>query len=285
MLLAALLDTLRIGGNIAVVGSASRQVLWPGDIDALATVQASALTLGQRLHELVVALDSLQRLRVLELKLGGTLEKPRRWTAQQVLAATSQELAAALTPDAKVKLDCAVFVPEEARFVELAVLYVLTGTNGQPLSWAPSASNDTIAEEARELAAAGDHYKALKRLQALWAQGRGRSTKQQREQLAAALNGPLAQLGQVCADLELLHKLCEYEPPPAALALSLRALALKVRRNPLVDDGGRAAVALVRAAGVVEDDASAGGLRRVAIRLARVGTKLGVVLQEAASKI
>jgi hypothetical protein len=284
-MLAELLDLLALGGRIQVVGSASRQVLWPGDIDALATVRASALDLSKRLHALMLALESMPRLRVLELKLGGTLEKPWRWTSREVLAATSQELAAALTPDAKVKLDCAVFMPEEARFVEVAVLYVLTGTNKQPLSWAPSPSNDTIAEEARELAAAGDYYKALKRLQALWAQGRGRSTKQQRAELDAAMSGSLGALGQVCADLKLQHALCEHEPPPAALALALRALALKVRRNPLVKDSGKAAVALVRAAAVVENDDSAGGLRRVAMRLARVGTRLGVVLQEAASRI
>jgi hypothetical protein len=272
----SLLEALALGGSLEVVGSSSRQALWPSDLDCICEVNATRATVVTRMRALLRRLAKLQRLRVREIKWGGAADAPIKWTALEFLKAKPAELAAALNADARTKLDVAVFAEEEARWISVEVLYALRDGSTQ-LSFRPTAENDTREEEAAAAAAVGDAWLALKRQRSL------KTTPE----LEAVLNGPLGALAQSAANLELIRELCASAAPPrAALGTGLRAIAVQIRRNPLlsVKQGRAEAARLKEAADRVERDGTVGALQHVAAVSKRVMKRVQKKVQEEAHK-
>lgn len=269
-----------VRSDLRVVGSSARATLYPSDLDAFCTLQidkpvdGAIRELATRMRRLARAIVAIPSLKWIELKWGGGLDTPSRWSAESVLAVTHDVFAASLdtVEPSKVKLDVAWWCAEQSRWVEVAVLYAVSAEDDEPVTWAPPAvSNMSFLEDVEEYAAEGYHFKALKRLQSLWLLDRRGTTKAERALVAAAIDGPLGAAGQLEADLRLLHQLvaAEHSLPRDSLALTISSFVNRANRNPLLPPGTldvllegevtarRLALAATRVGKVVEENAKA----------------------------
>jgi hypothetical protein len=269
-----LLDALRLGGRLKVVGSASRRQLHPVDVDCLAAVRASRTVLTRRMRALIRRLSAIQRIRVSELKWGGDEDEPMRWTAAEFMAAEPKALAVLLSPDAKCKLDVAAFMVAEAKWVSLETLYLFTAPDGKPLS---ARAGETRLEEAAAAVLEGDAWTALKRRHSL-----NLSNGVEDARLAHVFAGsPLSALAQAVGELALILELLEGSPPFASTATALLGVAARVGRNPLVKGAAAVTKRLQEAAAAV----AGGDVAAARSRVARVAKALDKVLQEEAAKL
>jgi hypothetical protein len=102
-----------------------------------------------------------------------------------------EKLTALLQPKGKLKIDAAVWIPWQSRFVEASCLYV----RGRQ---AP------IQDELKNLEREGDYWKLLKRLLSIARQQKDSDTA---GYLQAFFDGPSGALAQVIADLRLLQEI------------------------------------------------------------------------------
>ena len=222
------LQGFSVGGMQHILGSYSKRVLFPSDIDLHETLnlnsspEAACLEIAKRLHRSLTALSSAPGVRVTDVKLGEDGQgQAYHWSARQLLHAPVDEIAS-LIRGTKCKIDAAAWVPELARWIEVACLYSFS-THQEPLNFTPTEETNTLAEDEAEFVREGDYYKALKRMAS---QGKHEAA------LASYFDGASGALSQVISDLRLLELLAEkhLQLPFATLALELQGIELRLPR-------------------------------------------------------
>ena len=235
-----LLKAFSVGGVQHLLGSYSKRTLFPSDIDLHETLnlnsspEEACLEIAKRLQHVLRALTALSSapgVRVTDVKLGGTADEGLHWTAHQLLHAPVDEIAA-LIPGTKCKIDAAAWVPELARWIEVACLYSFTvhqpeghgRRQPEPLNFLPSEETNTLAEDEAEFVREGDFWKALKRMAS---QGGKHEAA-----LASYFDGPAGALAQLISDLRLLELLAETHQalPLATLKLELQGVEQRLPR-------------------------------------------------------
>ena len=150
------------------------------------------MDLEEKLKQTPVAADILRVLgkveamkyaRVIDVKIGDGRYKPH-----DIARMPEDRLTALLQPRQKLKIDAAVWIPWQARFVECSCLYL---RGRQP----------PIEDELQDLEREGNYWKLLKRKLSIARQQKDSDTA---GYLQAFFDGPAGALAQVIADLRLL---------------------------------------------------------------------------------
>ena len=156
-----------------------RHALFPADLDM--QERLSQAPVAADILRVIANIEALPFARVIDVKIGDNRYKPHQLPSMA-------ELTDLLRPQGKLKIDAAVWIPYQARFVEASCMY-LRGRQ-PPMN---------LAELERD----GDYWKLLKRRLSLARQQKDRDTTLY---LQAFFDGPAGALAQVIADLRLLSE-------------------------------------------------------------------------------
>lgn len=230
-----LLNAMHMGGRQSVVGSASQRLLWPGDIDVYEKVSSSSPSAAnhyaERLRGIVQDLMLMNGTRLVQVKLGGTINEPRRWTASEFMKASPEDIVAAVNEPGKCKIDVVSWVPEESRFREVACLYALY-RRGKALSWVPPEGQELLASlkhEYTELRREGNYFKACKRLYSI---ARIEKDTALMKSLQHMFDGPIGAIASLKSEFEAMALLAEVSKqlPKAKVRDELAGAKLRMSR-------------------------------------------------------
>ena len=155
--------------------------MFPADLDLEEKLKQTPVAAD--ILRVVKKIEAIQYARVIDVKIGDGRYKPH-----DIARMPENKLTALLQPKGKLKIDAAVWIPWQSRFVEASCLYV---RGRQP----------PIQNELADLEREGDYWKLLKRLLSIARQQKDSDTA---GYLNSFFNGPSGALAQVIADLRLL---------------------------------------------------------------------------------
>lgn len=185
------------GKHLKVIGSASmKAILYAGDYDANETISGSPAKVAKGLQGVIRRLKALPGVIIGDIKCGGSMEEPRRWTPAQVLA--GEGLAEAVKEKAMRKIDAVANI--NGRYVELSTVYQYPDEELGVNEFVKE-----LQEVTREKLREGDYFKALKRYFSIQ---RVKDTNKV-EPMLEIFNGDLGILYSVISDIEVLEYLLE----------------------------------------------------------------------------
>jgi hypothetical protein len=189
------------GKGMRVIGSASlRSIQFVGDYDANETIQGSPEKVAKGLQGVVRKLQKLPDVIIGDIKCGGTMDEPLRWTPAQIIAGKNGHttLTEAVSQDAMKKIDAVGLVG--GRYVELSVVYLFPRE-----SLDNKALAGILKEEIKAQLAEKNYWKAMKRFFSL-----NRLTNLKKaESMVPIFNGDMGRLYSVITDIATLLYLLE----------------------------------------------------------------------------
>ena len=161
-----------------------RSSLFPADLDLEEKLKQTPVAAD--ILRVVKKIEAIQYARVIDVKIGDGRYKPH-----DIARMPENELTALLQPKQKLKIDAAVWIPWQARFVEASCLYA---RGRQP----------PIQDELKDLEREGNWWKLLKRKLSIARQQKDADTA---GYLQSWFDGPSGALAQVISDLRLLQEI------------------------------------------------------------------------------
>jgi hypothetical protein len=193
--------SLSEGKHMRVIGSASlRSIQFVGDYDANDTIYGSPEEVAKGLQGVVRRLQKIPDVIIGDIKCGGTMEDPLRWTPAQIIAGKNghTSLSEAVAHEAMRKIDAVGLVG--GRYVELSVVYLFPNE---------VVSDKTLAgilqKEIKNQLNEKNYWKALKRYFSL----QRLEDKAKAEAMVPIFNGDLGRLYSVITDIATLLYLLE----------------------------------------------------------------------------
>ena len=193
--------SLSDGKGMRVIGSASlRSIQFAGDYDANETVSGTPAKVAKGLQGVIRRLRELPNVVIGDIKCGGTMADPLRWTPAEIIAGKNghTSLEEAVAHDAMRKVDTVAFV--DGRYVEVSVVYLFAK---EEIS--DKVLIDELKTEIKDKLSEGNYWKALKRFFSIQ-----RLTNQKKaEAMTPIFNGDLGRLYSVLSDITTLLYMLE----------------------------------------------------------------------------
>ena len=190
--------SLSKGKNLTVIGSgALRPILFAGDLDANETLHGTPASVAKGLQGVARRLKDMPGVIVGDIKCGGTLDHPKRWTLAEIL--NGYGLKEAVAEHGLRKIDAVALI--SGRYIEVSVVYMYPSEAVE--------GRDFIIElqaSAREKLVDGDYWKALKR----WFSILRLKNDKRAEALIPVFNGDLGILYSVISDIRVLQYLLQH---------------------------------------------------------------------------
>jgi hypothetical protein len=190
--------SLSKGKNLRVIGSAAlRPILFAGDLDANEIISGSPASVAKGLQAAARRLKDMPGVVVGDIKCGGTLDRPKRWTLFELLE--GEGLEEAVSEPGLRKMDAVALI--SGRYVEVNVVYMYEKETIGVRDYV-----EELQASAREKLAEGDYWKALKR----WFSILRLKDSKQAEKLIPIFNGDLGILYSVISDIRVLMYLLQH---------------------------------------------------------------------------
>ena len=193
------------GDSMRVIGSASvRNIQFAGDYDANETIHGSPAQVSNKIKQVIKRLKAIPGIAIGDIKMGGTIDNPIRWTPEEVLKGDKDgtSLKDAVAADAMRKIDVIGLV-DGSRYTELSVVYqypeeVLGG----------DLFINELKEEVKTKLKDKDYWKGLKRYYSIQ---RLLNHNKNIERMTPIFNGDLGRLYSVISDIEIIDYLLEHK--------------------------------------------------------------------------
>jgi len=193
------------GDSMRVIGSASvRNIQFAGDYDANETIHGSPAQIATKIQQVIKRLKKIPGIAIGDIKMGGTIENPIRWTPEDILkgAKDGTSLKDAVGSDAMRKIDVIGLV-DGNRYTELSVVYQYP----EEVLGGESFVNELKAEVKAKLKDK-DYWKGLKRYYSIQ---RLLNHSKNIERMTPIFNGDLGRLYSVISDIEIIDYLLEHK--------------------------------------------------------------------------
>jgi len=189
--------SLSKGENMVVIGSgALRPIIYAGDYDANEILKQSPAQVAKGLKDVVRRLKKMPKVIIGDIKLGGTMDEPRRWKPEELL---KSNLTQAIGEPGLRKIDAVANV--NGRYIEFSTVYLYPKEELNTKDYIKD-----LQRAAREKIGDGNYWKALKRWFSIQ---RLRGVKKDVEELIPIFNGDLGILYSVMSDIEVLMYLIQ----------------------------------------------------------------------------
>ena len=198
-----ILEALSMSGgkDMKVVGSASlRSIQWIGDYDAHDSLKGTGAAIAKGFQDVIRRLQKLQDVYTGDIKMGGTMEEPLRWTPQQILSGKNGHttLEEAVSQEAVRKIDVVGYV--SGRYVEVSVVYLYPKEE---------ITEQVMVKELKDgikgFLAEGDYWKAMKRYFSI----QRLINPKRATDMVPIFNGDMGRLYSVISDIKTLLYLLE----------------------------------------------------------------------------
>jgi hypothetical protein len=194
---------LKIAGSNSV-----KTVLFPSDYDfyevvhlKYATDVSASINLAAKIKKIIQNLTDIENCYVGDIKLGGTLEKPLRWTVAQIMKGRNKnvQLSDCFTHPAMTKIDAIVLI--DGVYTEFSTIYEFWN-NGRRLNNYKSSDLEGIYADIKTYYDEGNYFKSAKRIFSYYTKTKQKPKVQ--KQLLDLFNSDLGLWNQVCNNIVTL---------------------------------------------------------------------------------
>lgn len=193
--------SLSNGKGMKVIGSGSlRSIQWAGDYDANEIIKGTPATLAKGFQAAIKRLQKLVNVYIGDIKMGGTLEDPLRWTPAQILAGKNghTSLEEAVSHKATRKIDTIGHVL--GRYVEISCVYLLPDEE-----LTDKAIVKVLRTEIKDYLDEENYWKAVKRYFSI----QRLTNTAKADAMVPIFNGDLGRLYAVISDIKTLLYMLE----------------------------------------------------------------------------